>query len=56
MATGTESFGKGLKNIFKDITNSIIKMLVNLSFQQYVQPKLQSLFGGVVNGLGALGG
>ena len=55
MATGTESFGKGLKNIFKDITNSIIKMLVNLSFQQYVQPKLQSLFGGVVNGLGALG-
>lgn len=55
MATGTESFGKGLKNIFKDITNSILKMLVNLSFQQYVQPKLQSLFGGVVNGLGALG-
>lgn len=55
MATGTESFGKGLKNIFKDITNSIIKMLVNLSFQQYVQPKLQSIFGGVVNGLGALG-
>lgn len=55
MATGTESFGKGLKNIFKDITNSIIKMLVNLSFQQYVQPKLQSLFGGVVSGLGALG-
>ena len=56
MATGTESFGKGLKNIFKDITNSIIKMLVNLSFQQYVQPKLQSLFGGVVSGLGAIGG
>lgn len=55
MATGTESFGKGLKNIFKDITNSILKMLVNLSFQQYVQPKLQSLFGGVVNGLGAIG-
>lgn len=55
MATGTESFGKGLKNIFKDITNSIIKMLVNLSFQQYVQPKLQSLFGGVVSGLGAIG-
>lgn len=55
IATGAESFGKGLKNIFKDITNSILKMLVNLSFQQYVQPKLQSLFGGVVNGLGALG-
>ena len=55
MATGTESFGKGLKNIFKDITNSIIKMLVNLSFQQYVQPKLQSLFGGVVSGIGAIG-
>lgn len=55
MATGTESFGKGLKNIFKDITNSIIKMLVNLSFQQYVQPKLQSLFGGMVSGLGAIG-
>lgn len=56
IATGAESFGKGLKNIFKDITNSIIKMLVNLSFQQYVQPKLQSLFGGVVSGLGAIGG
>lgn len=55
IATGAESFGKGLKNIFKDITNSIIKMLVNLSFQQYVQPKLQSLFGGVVSGLGAIG-
>lgn len=56
IATGAESFGKGLKNIFKDITNSILKMLVNLSFQQYVQPKLQSLFGGVVSGLGAIGG
>ena len=55
IATGAESFGKGLKNIFKDITNSILKMLVNLSFQQYVQPKLQSLFGGVVSGLGAIG-
>ena len=55
IATGAESFGKGLKNIFKDITNSILKMLINLSFQQYVQPKLQSLFGGVVSGLGALG-
>ena len=53
--TGAESFGKGLKNIFKDITNSILKMLVNLSFQQYVQPKLQSLFGGVVSGIGAIG-
>lgn len=55
IATGAESFGKGLKNIFKDITNSILKMLVNLSFQQYVQPKLQSIFGGVVSGLGAIG-
>lgn len=55
IATGAESFGKGLKNIFKDITNSIIKMLVNLSFQQYVQPKLQSLFSGVVSGIGAIG-
>lgn len=55
IATGAESFGKGLKNIFKDTTNSILKMLVNLSFQQYVQPKLQSLFGGVVSGLGAIG-
>lgn len=55
MATGTESFGKGLKNIFKDITNSILKMLVNLSFQQYVQPKLQRIFGGVVSGIGAIG-
>lgn len=55
IATGAESFGKGLKNIFKDITNSILKMLVNLSFQQYVQPKLQNLFGGVVSGIGAIG-
>lgn len=55
IATGAESFGKGLKNIFKDITNSIIKMLVNLSFQQYVQPKLQSIFGGIANGIGAIG-
>ena len=55
IATGAESFGKGLENIFKDITNSILKMLVNLSFQQYVQPKLQSLFGGVVSGIGAIG-
>lgn len=55
IATGAESFSKGLKNIFKDITNSILKMLVNLSFQQYVQPKLQSLFGGVVSGIGAIG-
>ena len=34
MATGTKSFSKGLINIFKDMTNSIIKMMVNLSFQQ----------------------
>lgn len=56
IATGAESFGKGLKNIFKDITNSIIKMLVNLSFQQYVQPKLQSIFGNIASGIGAIGG
>ena len=56
MATGTKSFSKGLINIFKDMTNSIIKMMVNLSFQQYLQPKLQSLFGGVVGGIGNIGG
>ena len=55
IATGAESFGKGLKNIFKDITNSILKMLVNLSFQQYVQPKLQSIFGNIASGIGAIG-
>lgn len=55
MATGTKSFSKGLVSIFKDMTNSIIKMMVNLSFQQYLQPKLQSLFGGVVGGIGAIG-
>ena len=55
IATGAESFGKGLKNIFKDITNSIIKMLVNLSFQQYVQPKLQRIFGNIASGIGAIG-
>lgn len=37
------------------MTNSIIKMMVNLSFQQYLQPKLQSLFGGVAGGIGAIG-
>ena len=55
MATGTKSFSKGLISIFKDMTNSIIKMMVNLSFQQYLQPKLQSLFGGVAGGIGAIG-
>lgn len=56
MATGTKSFSKGFISIFKDMTNSIIKMMVNLSFQQYLQPKLQSLFGGVVGGIGNIGG
>ena len=56
MATGTKSFSKGLISIFKDMTNSIIKMMVHLSFQQYLQPKLQSLFGGVVGGIGSIGG
>lgn len=55
MATGTKSFSKGLISIFKDMTNSIIKMMVNLSFQQYLQPKLQSLFGRVAGGIGAIG-
>lgn len=56
MATGTKSFSKGLISIFKDMTNSIIKMMVNLSFQQYLQPKLQSLFGRVAGGIGNIGG
>ena len=55
MATGTKSFSKGIRDIFKDMTNAIIKMMIQLSFQQYVQPKLQSLFGGVVSGIGAIG-
>ena len=55
MATGTKSFSKGIKDIFKDMTNAIIKMMIQLTFQQYVMPKLQSLFGGVVNGIGSLG-
>ena len=55
MATGTKSFSKGLKDIFKDMTNAIIKMMIQLTFQQYVMPKLQGLFGGVVNGIGSLG-
>lgn len=56
MATGTKSFSKGLISIFKDMTNSVIKMMVNLSFQQYLQPKLQGLFGGVVGCIGNIGG
>lgn len=56
MATGTKSFSKGLISIFKDMTNSIIKMMVNLSFQQYLQPKLQGLFGGLAGGIGNIGG
>ena len=55
MATGTKSFSKGIKDIFKDMTNAIIKMMIQLTLQQYVMPKLQALFGGVVNGLGSLG-
>ena len=55
MATGTKSFSKGIKDIFKDMTNAIIKMMIQLTFQQYVMPKLQGLFGGVVNGIGSLG-
>lgn len=55
MATGTKSFSKGVKDIFKDMTNAIIKMMIQLTFQQYVMPKLQGLFGGVVNGIGSLG-
>lgn len=55
MATGTKSFSKGIKDIFKDMTNAIVKMMIQLTFQQYVMPKLQALFGGVVNGLGSLG-
>ena len=55
MATGTKSFSKGIKDIFKDMTNAIIKMMIQLTFQQYVMPKLQGLFGRAVNGIGSLG-
>lgn len=55
MATGTKSFSKGIKDIFKDMTNAIIKMMIQLTFQQYVMPKLQDLFGRAVNGIGSLG-
>lgn len=55
MATGTKSFSKGIKDIFKDMTNAIIKMMIQLTFQQYVMPKLLRLFGGVVSGIGSLG-
>nr|DAQ78229.1 MAG TPA: tail tape measure [Caudoviricetes sp.] len=55
MATGTKSFSKGIRDIFKDMTNAIIKMMIQLTFQQYVMPKLLSLFGGVVSGIGSLG-
>ena len=55
MATGTKSFSKGIKDIFKDMTNAIIKMMIQLTFQQYVMPKLQRLFGGAVSGIGSLG-
>lgn len=55
MATGTKSFSKGIRDIFKDMTNAIIKMMIQLTFQQYVMPKLQGLFGGAVSGIGSLG-
>ena len=55
MAAGTKSFSKGIRDIFKDMTNAIIKMMIQLTFQQYVMPKLLRLFGGVVNGIGSLG-
>ena len=37
------------------MTNAIIKMMIQLTFQQYVMPKLQGLFGGAVSGIGSLG-
>lgn len=55
MATGTKSFSNGIKDIFKDMTNAIIKMMIQLTFQQYVMPKLQGLFGIAVGGIGSLG-
>ena len=55
MATGTKSFSKGIKDIFKDMTNAIIKMMIQLTFQQYIMSKLQGLFGGAVSGIGSLG-
>ena len=55
MTTGTKSFSKGIKDIFKDMTNAIIKMMIQLTFQQYVMPKLQDLFGRAVGGIGSLG-
>ena len=55
MATRTKSFSKGSKDIFKDMTNAIIKMMIQLTFQQYVMPKLQDLFGRAVGGIGSLG-
>lgn len=55
MATGTKSFSKGIKDIFKDMTNAIIKMMIQLTFQQYIMPKLQDLFGRAVGGIGSLG-
>lgn len=55
MTTGTKSFSKGIKDIFKDMTNAIIKMMIQLTFQQYIMPKLQGLFGGAVSGIGSLG-
>lgn len=55
MATRTKSFSKGIKDIFKDMTNAIIKMMIQLTFQQYVMPKLQDLFGRAVGGIGSLG-
>lgn len=55
MATGTKSFSKGIKDIFKDMTNAIIKMMIQLTFQQYVMPKLQDLFGRAVGDIGSLG-
>ena len=55
MATVTKSFSKGIKDIFKDMTNAIIKMMIQLTFQQYVMPKLQDLFGRAVGGIGSLG-
>ena len=55
MATRTKSFSKGIKDIFKDMTNAIIKMMIQLTLQQYIMPKLQGLFGGAVSGIGSLG-
>lgn len=50
MTTGATSFADGFGNIFKSLTNSIIKMWWDMVTQMYIMTPLKSLFGNILGG------